>query len=82
MITSEKERGDVGETQVDGGVEVHVGPLVSQDVLPDLASGYLGYQGETLASMAPGTIPVMKMATRESIGMLESRRSSGPVGIT
>ena len=80
MITSDKGSGDASGTQVDGGVEVHVDPLVSQggtddygfpgfqDLLPDLDSGYLGHQGKTLALIAPATIPMMKMATQESMG--------------
>ena len=91
MITSGKGNGDgSGGTQVYGGIEVEVDPLVSQGgtditVSPDFKT-FLSFpvciNGEMLASIVPALTAMMKMGMREALRHWRGEGTAAPVRIT
>ena len=94
MITSNEGSGDgSGGTQVDGGIEVHVDPLVGQggadddglsrfqNLLPELSGVLLGHQrgdvGFNSASAKTHNEYGNYQATERSVRVFESRWSGG-----
>ena len=94
MITSDEGSGDGGGgTQVDGGVEVHVDPLIGQggadndslsrfqNLLPELSCVLLSHQGGDVGFDSAGAETHDEdcddQTTERSLGVFERRRSSG-----